>query len=89
MAGKWNNHALELLTVTSPEQALSPPQIGAIRFLAGFANTGGNRITHLLSHGEARGSKQAGTIANLDAVRATLGLDNDNRKHDQTPLGGV
>ncbi|MCX7344006.1 MAG: hypothetical protein NT128_07720 [Proteobacteria bacterium] len=90
MAGKWNNTSVEVLVATDAGHCLVGPQVYSIASIVGFANAFVNAerepIRFMLSHGEARGSKEEGTIANLDDVRGGLKLSNANKEHDQAPL---
>lgn len=90
MAGKWNNTSVEIFVATDSGHCIAGPQVESIASIVGFANAfvnaKGEKIKYMLSHGEAQGSKEEGTIVNLDAVRGTLGLTNTNKEHDQTPL---
>ncbi len=86
MAGEWNAHSLEVLTGTPSTQQLLPSQITSLSSVRDFINGQGEKIKYLISHGEARGSKENGTITNIDEVRKELGLSGDNKKYEQTPL---
>jgi hypothetical protein len=90
MAGEWNNISFEILVATDAGHCLVGPQLESIASLVGFANAfvnaGKKPIKYMLSHGEAQGSKEEGTIANLDDFRKSLSLSNDNKAHDQAPL---
>jgi len=99
MAGKWNAHSVEVLVSTDAGQCISPVQeesiASIIRFANTYANAGGETVTHILSHGEARGSEHQGTIVNIDEVRtnvsAALGyaITNTNKEHEQAPFPPV
>ncbi len=90
MAGKWNNISFEILVATDAGHCLVGPQLESIASLVGFANAfvnaGKKPIKCMLSHGEAQGSKEEGTIANLDDFIKSLSLSNYNKAHDQAPL---
>lgn len=90
MAGKWNNVSVEVLVGTDAGHCLAAPQVESLASIVGFANVfvnaGKEPIKFMLSHGEALGSKEEGTIIKLDEVRKALGLTNANKEHDQASL---
>lgn len=86
MGGKWNANSVEVLVATDAGQNIVSNQFEALRTIVAFANTHGEPILHLLSHGEAQGSKEQGTVVNIDEVRTFLKLDNATKEHEQTPF---
>lgn len=88
--GQMADVSVEVLVGTDAGHCLAAPQVESLASIVGFANAfvnaGNEPIKYMLSHGEAHGSKEEGTIVNLDEVRKALGLTNANKEHDQVPL---
>jgi len=77
MAGSWNGRSLEVLVQTDEHHNINQQSIEALRFFKNWFNGIDhlNQIAYCLSHGEARGSEEEGTIANINEVREFLELD--------------